>query len=294
MPKVSVIIPTYSRTHYLEETLQSIMAQTYQDFEVIVVDDGTPNVANEAVCAKFEKVNYFKINNSGGPSKPRNFGIRKAHGKYIAFVDDDDLWLPEKLEKQVTILESNPDFGLVHSYCKVIDEKGNLKNEIIGRPGNPSVKHGNVSMKMMGNWTVMMPTSFIRKEIVDKVGFFNEKMPAAGEDAEFWIRCSFFTDFYYIDEPLVLYRLHSDNISSEAKGYANLSVYLKNILTEYKSRKIIDGSQYKLLLNNLCGMQLKMIKKYSFRSVINLFKLNPFWMFRYKNLKLLGFILIKR
>lgn len=293
MPKVSIIIPTYNRPHYLEETLRSIMKQTYQDFEVIVVDDGTPSDVNESICSKFDKVSYFKIKNSGGPAKPRNIGIQKAKGKYIAFVDDDDLWLLEKLEKQVAILDSNPSFGLVHYYCNVIDEKGNLKNKIVGRPGNPSVKHGNVSMKMMGNWTVMMSTSFIRKEIVDKVGFFNENMPAAGEDAEFWIRCSFFTKFYYIDEALVYYRIHENNISSE-EGYENLSIYLKNILVDLKFKKTINIIQYKALLNNLCGMQIKLFKKYKYISLHNLFVLDKFWIFRWNNLKLLVFILIKR
>jgi glycosyltransferase involved in cell wall biosynthesis len=291
---VSVIVSTYDRTDFLKLTLESIRDQKHQNFEVIVVDDGTPNDKNLLLCQIFEKVKYIKIDHSGGPAKPRNVGIREAKGKYIAFVDDDDLWLLTKLEKQVNILENNLEFGLVHNCCQVIDENGIEKNEIVGRPGSLGVKHGDVSMRMMGNWTLMTPTVFLRKDIVDKVGLFNEEMPSAGEDAEYWIRCSFFTNFYYIDEPLVQYRIHSKNISTETKGYADLSVYLKNVLIEFKSRKIIDGNQYKTLLKNLCRMQIKMIKKYSYRSLSNLFALNAFWMFRWNNLKLLVFILIKR
>ncbi len=96
-PLVSVIIPTYKRTAYLKLTLDSIQNQTFQDFEVIVVDDGTPTEENRLLCEQYEKVQYIKIENSGGPAKPRNFGIQKAKGKYLAFVDDDDIWLPNIL-----------------------------------------------------------------------------------------------------------------------------------------------------------------------------------------------------
>lgn len=293
-PIVSVIIPTYKRTDYLKLTLQSIQNQTFKDFEIIVVDDGTPNEENFFLCQTFEKVKYIKIENSRGPAKPRNVGIREAKGKYIAFVDDDDLWLPSKLEKQVAVLDNNPDFGLVHCCCQIIDENGIDKKEIIGRPGSPDVKHGDVSMRMMGNWTIMMPTPLVRKSIIEKVGFFNEEIPPAFEDIEYWTRCSFFTSFNYIDEPLVHYRVHTNNISTDAKGHEDLSLYFKKDLLTFKSKDIITVYQYNFLLNNLCRMQLKMIKKYSFKSMLNLFSLNPFWMFRWNNLKLLLFILLKR
>lgn len=294
MPNISIIIPTYNRAIFLKKTLESIFAQTYRDYEIIVIDDGSPNDEAKEVCELFEKVTYLKIENSGGPAKPRNIGIQKAKGNYIAFVDDDDIWLPNKLQVQVAVMDANPDFGLVHGCCEIINEDGVLQNRIIGRPGTPDVKHGDVSMRMMGNWTVMMPTSFIRKEIVDQVGFFNETMPPAGEDTEYWTRCSFFTNFYYIDEPLVEYRVHSNNISTEATGYADLSLYLKKSLLEFKEKKMITSTQFEFLLNNLCRMQLKMIKKYTSRSLCNLFSLNPFWMFKWSNLKLLSFILLKR
>lgn len=286
MPKVSVIISTFKRTEYLKKTLESIEAQTYRDFEVIVVDDGTPGDANSLLCEQFEKVKYLKIANSGGPSRPRNVGIQTAKGEYIAFVDDDDLWLPHKLEKQVAILENNPEFGIVHSCCNVIDENDVLTGAIVGRPGTPDVKHGDVSLRMMGNWTVMMPTSFVRKEVVDAVGFFNEKMPAAGEDMEFWVRCSFETKFYYVDEPLVAYRVHSNNISGENRNYIELPLYLKKILVKvYNSRKI-NKSQYRLLVRNLCHMQLKTLRMDIITSINYLFQIDPFWFLETNSFKL--------
>lgn len=288
---VSIIIPTYNRTDYLDLTIQLVLNQTYQNIEIIVIDDGTPNNNNEVLCKKFGKVKYIKIENSGGPAKPRNIGIREAKGKYIAFVDDDDLWLPTKLEKQVAVLENNLDFGLVHSCCEVIDENGIKKNEIIGRPGSLNVKHGDVSMLMMGSWTLMMPTPLIRKEVVDTVGFFNEQMPAAGEDTEFWTRCSFITNFFYIDEPLAQYRIHSNNISLEKEKYLVLPLYLRNVLKLQLSINTIDERQYSLLLNSLCKMQIKMVKTSFLKTFENLFLLDFFWLFKRNNCKMMIYIL---
>lgn len=290
-PLVSVIIPTYKRTAYLKLTLDSIQNQTFQDFEVIVVDDGTPTEENRLLCEQYEKVQYIKIENSGGPAKPRNFGIQKAKGKYLAFVDDDDIWLPNKLEKQVRVLEENLDFGLVHGCCEVIDENGILQNRIIGRPGTPEVKHGDVKMRMMGNWTVMMPTSFVRKEIVKKVGFFNEIMPAAGEDVEYWTRCSFETKFYYVDEPLVYYRIHNKNISTKNINYIKLPYFLKKVLKIQLNLNKINQKDFLELRANLVNSQIKMFKFNIIKSIYYLFKLDKFWFFSFSNLKLMTFIL---
>lgn len=286
-PLVSVIIPTYKRSGYLKLTLQSILNQTFKDFEIIVVDDGTPNDENLFLCQKFEKVKYIKIENSGGPAKPRNIGIRKAKGKYIAFVDDDDLWLPNKLEKQLTVLENNPEFGLVHCCCQVIDEDGIAGNTIVGRPGRPEVKHGDVAMRMMGNWTVMMPTPLVRLEIIKCVGFFNEIIPPALEDIEYWTRCSFACKFFYQDEPLVQYRVHAKNISKNNPDYFYLPLFMKSILQNQLSIKRINKKEYRLLLTSLSRMQIKMIHEGFFKVIKNLFMLDFFWFCKVSNCKLL-------
>lgn len=284
-PLVSIIIPTYNRAHFLRLTLESIANQTYQNFEVFVVDDGSPNDEAQLVCENFEKVTYHKIENSGGPAKPRNLGIQKAKGKYIAFVDDDDIWLPTKLEKQVAILEQNTDFGLVHGCCEVINEDGVLQNKIIGRLRNVLDKHGNVKEKMMGRWTVMMPTSFVRKEIIDKVGFFNENMPVAGEDTEFWARCSFETHFYYLDEPLVQYRIHQNNISGNKKAYVELPLHLKKVLDEAYSKNKIDTATYKKLNERLGVNFINQLKQKPFFVVSKMGIFDKFWFLKRKFIK---------
>ena len=286
-PLVSIIVPTFKRPKLLALTLQSIEKQTFQNFEIFVVDDGSPGTEAKDVCALFQKVFYFKIENTGGPSAPRNFAIRKCRGKYIAFVDDDDLWLPEKLEKQVAILEKYSDFGLVHGPCEVIEQSGKKTGETIGRPGRPDVKHGDVKLRMAGNWTLMTPTVMIRKQVLEKVGSFNETMPPAGEDTEFWTRCSFYTKFYYFDEPLVQYRRHSRNISSNNKMYLHLPLYLFAFIVEEKEKKIIDKSEFKKLQYYLVHMQLKQFSSSKMITLNNVMKIDPSWFIHLNSIKLL-------
>lgn len=283
MPTVSVIIPTYNRSKYLKLTLQSILNQTFDDIEVIVVDDGSPNDEAETVCKAFDKVSYYKIENSGGPAKPRNYGLSKAKGKYIAFTDDDDIWLPNKLEQQVNILDHHSDYGLVHGYCDVIDEHGELTGEVVGRPGSPDVKHGDVKLKMIGNWTLMTATPLLRRTLIDKVGVFNEDMPPAGEDVEYWTRCSFRTKFYYLDKALVHYRIHSGNISASDKYYIDVPLYLKKAV---KSAELTKEDR-NLMLNSLSLSQAKYVKKNLLKTLYNLCIINPFWMLNFRVIKVM-------
>ncbi|GGD84806.1 glycosyltransferase family 2 protein [Planktosalinus lacus] len=290
-PLVSVIIPTYNRGTFLKQALQSVADQTYKNIEILVVDDGSSSDENQRICKQYTNVSYIKIPNSGGPAKPRNTGIRKAKGKFIAFLDDDDLWMPFKIETQVNILSENLSFGLTHSPCQVIDENGKLQDIIIGRPGTYNLKHGDVSMKMLGNWTLMMPTPLVRKSVIEQVGYFNESIPSALEDVEFWTRCSFITKFYYCDKPLALYRKHDQNISTANDKYINLPLYLKKILNNQYNQNRITKKQYNQLLNNTCQSQIKLLKQYPLKGVLKLFQLDIFWLFKKNNLKMIIYIL---
>ncbi len=286
MSLVSVIIPTYNRPEMLRLTLESIHNQTFSDFEVLVIDDGTPNSLNEELCREFPKVQYFKIENSGGPSRPRNMGIQRAKGKYVTFLDDDDLWLPQKLEKQAAVLEDNSEFGIVHTPCKVINAYGEETSETIGQPRAKNLKHGDVSMRMIGDWTLMTSSVMIRKTILDKVGFFKEDMPQAGEDTQFWTRCSFYTKFYYLDEPLVLYRRHEGISSQLRQKYFELPFYLNEVLEDMLSKNRIDTRQYKKLQHKVIKRQIKELPKGKLKTFKRLFKLNPFWFLNFGNVKL--------
>ena len=268
-PLVSVIIPTYNRTDYLKITLNSVLSQTYKNIEIIVVDDGSEGDANKTLCDSFSNVIYIKIKNSGGPARPRNTGIKAAKGELIGFTDDDDIWLPQKLEKQVSTLMDHLDYG---------------------RPGSPLVKHGDVRLRMMGNWTLMMPTPLVRSEVIKKVGFFNEKIPSALEDVEFWVRCSFYTFFYYLDEPMVHYRKHGSNISTNRKKYIDLPLFLFDVLKERTA--IVTIKEFRIMRSNLCAMQAKMVKYHFIKTIFYLFKINSFWFLNFNHTKTLVKMLI--
>lgn len=281
MPLVSVIIPTYNRTGLLRQTLQSIQQQTFRDFEVIVVDDGTPGEENRRLCESLANVRYVKIDNTGGPIRPRNIGIGMATGNYVAFVDDDDLWLPQKLEKQVAVLEANPEFGLVHGYCKVIDHLGNETGEIVGRLNRPMQKHGYVFDRMVGRFTVMMSTPLLRKEVIEKAGLFNENMSAAGEDMEFYCRVAFYTPFYFIDQPLALYRVHPGGISNKNFAYNYLPLELYRTLLMLKRLEGMGFKRFWKLRAQLVLMQLGMVcdRRTYWLALCNSLKILPFLWF---------------
>jgi glycosyltransferase involved in cell wall biosynthesis len=281
-PLITVIVTTYNRPEYLKLTLESVVKQTYKNIEIIVVDDGSIGEKNQIVCKQFKNINYIKNINSKTPAVGRNIGVKESKGVYIAFLDDDDIWIPNKIEIQQQILENNPDFGLVHSPCQIIDSDGKLNSEIIGESFEWRNKHGDISLTMLGNFGLMMPTPLIRKSVIEKVGLFNEKMKPAGEDTEFWCRCSFETKFFYYPKSLAYYRIHSRNISQNKKNYANLPLILSKIALKQKLVNRIDSKQYKLLLKNCIRAQLKFKKKYFFKTLMNLFQIDCFWIFYLK------------
>ncbi len=283
---VSIIIPTYDRAELLVKTLESIMVQRYTNYEIIVVDDGSPNEDTEKLCTSLPKVYYHRIENSGGPATPRNEGIRNAKGEFIAFMDDDDQWLEDKLSKQLAVFESHPETDLVHSCCRLMDKDGVLMDDIIGRPGDPADKTGIVYMRMVGNWTLMTSTVILRKTLVEKVGYFNEKMPAAGEDMEYWVRCSFHGTFRYLDEPLVFYRKHIGMSQQNIQKYLELPGHLMRVVNKAREDQLITANDLDQLRGQLVRMQIKKGYLDWFGSFRRLFRLDPLWFWSLNNFKL--------
>ena len=210
-PLVSVIVTTYNRADLLCETLDSILNQTYTNFELIVVDDGSVDHTEEVV-KKYDdsRLQYIKTDNWGGPARPRNIGINKAKGKYIAFCDDDDLWLPEKLERQEKILQNN-SCGLCFTNYNYIDKNGkkiNKKHKIKKHHRALTFNKFILSRGCIANSTVM-----IRREVIDTVGLLNEDMRLiAVEDYNYWARIIHCHKPYYIDEVLMKYRVDQEHV----------------------------------------------------------------------------------
>ncbi len=235
---ISVVIPTHNRKEYLEKAIQSVVKQTFQDFEIIVVDDGSKVNYAESICNKYANCNYhYKPN--GGLSSARNFGISVAKGDYIAFLDDDDFWRLDKLEKQVKILNNNPSIDCVHSAVAVVDENGFLTGQCIGAAQNKVHKRsGNVFWNALACWVVKSPTPLIRKKVFQPDLLFDETIKV-GEDVDFYQRMFYRHKVQYINEPLAFYREYNDRerlssqteryIGIEKKMYANfLKMNIKN------------------------------------------------------------------
>jgi glycosyltransferase involved in cell wall biosynthesis len=211
-PKVSVIIPTLNRADFIKESINSVLSQTYQDFEIIVIDDGSTDNTREIVEGyDNEKIKYFYQKNSGLNSA-RNTGIRNSKGEYISYLDSDDIWHPYKLEKQVAILDKNSDIGLVYCGSSLIDENGTHTGK------RPLIRHsGYVFEKLIRyNFLYNGSIAIFRRNCLEKVGLFDERTVRM-TDWEFYLRFAIHYKFYGIPEYLIKYRVHQKTMSNDFK-----------------------------------------------------------------------------
>lgn len=209
MPKVSVIIPTYNRAKLIRRAVDSVLSQSYKDYEIIIVDDGSTDNTKEILANYDGSIRYIYKNNEG-ISATRNRGIKEAKGEFIAFLDSDDEWLPDKLALQADLLEKNKKLGLVCS--KMIILNGN--SEKIGmKPEQKTGEDFRELLEIGGD----LPTStvMVRKECFDKVGVFDELLPPM-EDFEMWVRIASKYDIYTVpDKIFALYYRHDQQITSD-------------------------------------------------------------------------------
>lgn len=213
MPKVSVIIPTYNRAYLLGETIQSVLDQTYQDFELIISDDGSTDDTDEVVEGFNDaRIRYVRREvNSGGCPAPRNAGLRVARGEYIAFVDSDDIWLPNKLELEVEFLDTHPSVGLV--YADVVFFGSRVTSEVRVLEGISPVS-GYALKELFLHCFISASVVLVRKTCFEKVGHFDESFAAAG-DHDMWLRIAACFEIDCIDLPLARYRLHDNSLNRD-------------------------------------------------------------------------------
>jgi glycosyltransferase involved in cell wall biosynthesis len=234
---VSVIIPTYNRKEYLQESIESVVNQSYKNIEIIVVDDGSDINYAQEICSKYTNCIYlFKTN--GGLSSARNFGIKHANGDYIALLDDDDLFLPSKIQKQVEILNTKSEIFCVHSSAGIIDDRGVVTGELIGASNEKAHKRtGLVFWNALGTWVVKSPTPMFRRDVFDKV-LFDETIQV-GEDLDFYWRMFYLFRVEYVNEPLALYRESTDpnRLSKMIHKYVGIE---KIIFDNFKKMKFIN------------------------------------------------------
>jgi glycosyltransferase involved in cell wall biosynthesis len=203
MANVSVIIPTYNSAKFILESLNSAIQQTYKDIEIIVVDDGSTDNTKQVLAPFMDKICYIYKDN-GGAASARNTGIKHATGKYIAFLDADDIWLPEKLELQMKLFSQNKDIDWIHTNLILIDESG-IEQGIRKLPPDFATKDIFYTL-FMEYWT-LTSSIIIKRGCLDIVGEFDESLPV-NQDYDLWLRMAHHYKIGYIDQPLTKYRIH--------------------------------------------------------------------------------------
>ena len=238
---VSVIITTYNRREFVKEAVESVLKQDFLDYEIIVVDDGSTDGTKE-VLQKYNNVHYFFQENQG-VSRARNQGLKLAQGKFISFLDSDDLWQPNKLFIQITAMEKNPEISVTYT------------DEIWVRRGkrvNPRQKH-----KKYSGWIferclplcIISPSSvMLRQQVFEEVGVFDEDLPVC-EDYDLWLRISARFPILFINEKLIVKRGgHKDQLSHRFWGNDRFRV---KALEKIISHDILGGRQKKLAIQEL-------------------------------------------
>ena len=235
MSRVTVIIPTYNRADIIEKSIRSVLDQTYDDFTLIIVDDCSADNTEEVV-GRFgdDRIIYHRLSENKGAGGARNEGARLAETDYIAFQDSDDIWLPDKLEKQVKYMDEHPDAALVYGKMKVISSEKTYEFP------NESVSgdlEGDIFSWLLRRNSIGTPVMFIRKKSFDEVGGFDTSLRCL-EDWEFAIRFSKKFKIGYIDEVLI------DSYLSEGGVSRNIGAYYETrcrILAMYKDEIIGSG-----------------------------------------------------
>ncbi len=223
MKKVSVIIPVYGVEKYIAATVTSVLEQTYKNFEVLIIDDGSTDKSLE-ICQQFtdSRIKIISQHNRG-LAGARNTGIRNSQGKYLAFLDGDDLWLPEKLEKHVEHLENSPTVGVSFSPSALIDETGNFKGTYL----NPKLTEITPPSLLRDNSIGNGSAAVVRREVFEAIKFqdnlygsvedfyFDEHLRQA-EDIDCWLRIAIQTNWQIegIPEVLTLYRVNSQGLTA--------------------------------------------------------------------------------
>jgi glycosyltransferase involved in cell wall biosynthesis len=236
-PLVSVIVPTYNRAKTIKRSIDSVLQQTYTNFELIIVDDGSTD-DTEGIVRNIndQRIQYIKCTKNGGANKARNIGIKASQGTFIAFQDSDDDWYPDKLEKQVEIMQKVlPSVGVVYSgYFRIMNDSSTyIPPDTIGQ------LEGDVSSELLKHNFVGTPTMLIRKECFEKVGLFDEQLPRF-QDWELSIRLSKHYHFKYMNEATINAYVQTDSITSnnQAQITAFRMIFEKHYKDFSKDKKL--------------------------------------------------------
>jgi glycosyltransferase involved in cell wall biosynthesis len=250
LPLVSIIIPAHNSSAYVEDALRSALQQEYANKEIIVIDDGSTDSTPRVLRSFKDKITILHQANAG-PGAARNRGLKHANGHYIAFLDADDYWLPGKLRLQIDYLQKHREIGAVYSkwmrWCP--DADGNFSYpSLTDQPHQASIvaqDSGWIYTDLLFECHLLTSAVVLRRTVIEQVGFFDEQL-LRGQDYDYWLRLSRVTQIHKLDQELVLYRIHGDNI---AVKYPNQNYELM-IVEKNVSRWGLSGPEGKTVPKN--------------------------------------------
>jgi glycosyltransferase involved in cell wall biosynthesis len=227
MPKVSIVIPTYNSARYLGETLESIFNQSYQNYEIIVVDDGSTDDTKNILEPFADKIVYIYQENSGAPAKPRNVGISRSSGDYISIFDSDDIMAPFKIERSIAFLNSYPDLGMIFNNFIKFNDFGQYPEPHL----NSNQHFWRLKKTRVGNDEFVIPKKeafeglfysnyigtsgvVVPKRVFEEIGWFDESVSKGGlEDRDMWFRITKNFDIGFLNIVGHRYRVRSNSVS---------------------------------------------------------------------------------
>jgi glycosyltransferase involved in cell wall biosynthesis len=235
---LTIIIPTYNRLRFLKSAINSVFCQTYRQFQLIVADDGSIDGTKDYVqnLNNPENLRYLRLPHCGLPGKVRNAGARLANGRFLAFLDSDDLWKPEKLARQIAFFEEHPEFRICHT--REIWQRG---EEIVSQAGQKHGRSGFIFTDALKKCIIGPSTVMMRRELFEEFRGFREDLEIT-EDYELWLRITAKYPVGYIDEPLVIKRGgHADQLSEK---YGQIEVFrIKALLVNLESGTFVGGQR---------------------------------------------------
>lgn len=255
MPRVSVIIPSYNCARYLGRAIDSVSHQTYKDFDIVLVDDGSTDDTKDVAMQYGRRLTYLYQQNQG-VSAARNYAIAKASGELLAYLDADDMWYPGKLEEQVAFLDAHQECGMVHSETSVINEQDEILHARFNQETNRPVPQGHCLQALLRRSHIQTLTVVERRKCFDSVGGFDERLPIV-QDYLHWIMIA--AEGYeigYLAEPLGKYRWRIGSLMGSPIRLLNDHVRLCDILLQEKQFVSRHGEEAAAILrDNLFRVQ---------------------------------------
>ncbi|MFH0778031.1 MAG: glycosyltransferase [Candidatus Eisenbacteria bacterium] len=242
MPRVSVVIATYNRAALLEEALASVLRQSYQDYEIVVADDGSSDDTAERVAKHGRRARHLSLVHSGKPSIARNAAVRSASGEYLAFLDSDDLWEPLKLERQIELLESDSSYVMAYCDALFLDRDGRL---LWRHAQRERLREGRVFGSLLGGNFIPLPTVVARSGDVRAAGAFEEWL-TIGEDWHLWMKLAARGRVGCVKEPLCRVRVLPGGITTDRTSLFEDAVkVLRDVETRFPAECVRHRGQLK-------------------------------------------------